>query len=404
MFKSIAGLVLASVASADIDNVKCQSIITTGGVWDITDLQTSDRYVKEVTGLAGEKIKFNYCTEIDYDDEKQESFGYVKTAAGKYKNVADDNVEWSTASAIRDADNEVTGIAVEQPGLTECKAATSDTEAVNWQLNSQIMCDESITEKGAAQIVSADVDVNTCTYTVVLKHAAGCPTIDVDIEEYLGWIQENQWVIGIVYLIAGPLIALFGLKWFPYVTASLVAIFVIGLVMALGLAFGWMASTGGTVAVCLVALALGIVAGILIRRNIWLMIGLLGLVAGFFAGTLLFAIIVSISSWDAVWGWWVIAIGMAAIGCVAACYLGKSVVLLSTALVGSYLFMRAWTLFFPNHYPTEAELLDSGSELEVDGIFWLFIGVWAISSVISVVFQCKYANDAHEDLDAYQKA
>ena len=55
------------------------------------------------------------------------------------------------------------------------------------------------------------------------------------------------------------------------VTASLIAIFVIGLTVSLSMAFGWMASTVGTVVTFIVALLLGILAGCIIRRNVWIM-------------------------------------------------------------------------------------------------------------------------------------
>ena len=141
----------------------------------------------------------------------------------------------------------------------------------------------------------------------------------------------------------------------------------------------------------------------LVRRNIWIMIGLLGLVAGFFSGSLVFALVAGMSGWKAVWGFWVISVLMACVGCVAACYLGKSVVLLSTSLVGSYLFMRAWTLFFPGHYPSESQLIDETSTLEFDAIFWVFVAVFGVCFAGSVVFQCKY-DETDEDLDSYEKA
>lgn len=195
----------------------------------------------------------------------------------------------------------------------------------------------------------------------------------------MGWLSENGWAIGIIYVIAGPLIALFGLKWFPYVTASLIAIFVIGLCVSLSLAFGWMTSTVGTVITLIVALILGVLAGCVVRRNVWIMIGLLGLVAGWFSGTFV-------------------------IGCVLACYLGKTVVLLSTSMVGSYLFMRAWTLFFPGHFPSEAEIMDNGTNLDYGATFWIFLGLFIVSFLGSTAFQCKNKDDCHEDLDGYQKA
>jgi len=237
--------------------------------------------------------------------------------------------------------------------------------------------------------------------TVTLSHAAGCPYFDAS--DQLAWIEENPWLIGIIYIIAGPIIALFGLQWFPYVTSSLVAIFVMGITVSLCLAFGWMANTTGTVVVLVVAVILGVVAGILIRRNIWIMVSLLGLVGGFFAGSLVFAIIYSFSGWSTVWGFWVISCVMAAIGCVISCYLGKPVVLLGTSLVGSYLFMRSWTLFFPGNYPSEAEILSGDFELENVGIFWTFIGVFTVSFIGSVIFQVKRSHLVHQDLDDYKK-
>jgi hypothetical protein len=237
-----------------------------------------------------------------------------------------------------------------------------------------------------------------------VTHAAGCPVINIDIEKYMGWLSENGWAIGIIYLIAGPIIALFGLKWFPYVTASLIAIFTIGLCVSLSMAFGWMVTTVGTVVTFVVAFILGILAGCIVRRNVWIMIGLLGLVAGFFSGTFVHAFIVSVSGWEAVWGYWVIAILMAIIGCVCACYLGRTVVLLSTSMVGSYMFMRAWTLFFPGHYPSEAEVMNNTNEMDYDSVFWVFVGLFLFSFAGSTFFQCKRKDDCHEDLDNYQKA
>ena len=250
----------------------------------------------------------------------------------------------------------------------------------------KLYCDESIT--GAPTIESVTKSADTCVVTATLKHDAGCPTINVDIDQYVDWLSDNQWCIGIIYLVAGPLIALFGTAWFPYVAASLVAIFIIGIVTSFSLAMGWMATTGGTIGVLCSALVLGILAGCLIRRKIWIMVGLLGLVAGFFSGSLVYALVYGMSGWDAVWGFWLIASICGIAGLVAACYLGKSVVLLSTSMVGSYLFMRSWTLFFPGHYPSEAELID-GSGLEPDAAFWGFISIFVVSFILSGVFQCK---------------
>lgn len=176
-----------------------------------------------------------------------------------------------------------------------------------------------------------------------------------------------------------------------------------GVVLSLSLAFGWMVTTTGTIISCVVAVLLGVIIGMVIRRNIWIMIGLLGLVAGFFSGSLVYALIFGISGWKSVWGFWGISVLMAVIGCVLSCYLGKALVLISTSLIGSYMFMRAWTLFFPGNYPSEAELIDPDSELELNAIFWVFIGVFGVSLITSIIFQTKRAK-THADLDEYDRA
>jgi len=153
------------------------------------------------------------------------------------------------------------------------------------------------------------------------------------------------------------------------------------------------------------AIIVGVLVGMLVRRHVWIMVGLLGLIGGFFSGALVFALIAGMSGWTAAWGYWVISILLAVGGCVAACYLGKTIVIGSTALVGSYLFMRAWTLFFPGHYPSETQLMNDPESLEFDAIFWVFVSIFIVTFIGTAVFQCK-RDETHEDLndDDYGKA
>lgn len=226
-------------------------------------------------------------------------------------------------------------------------------------------------------------------------------------DDSLGWLYENEWVIGVIYLVFGPLVAIFGAKWFPYITASLVALFAITTICGLSLSFGWMGTVGGSIATVCVALIVGILLGCLIRRHMKWMLGLLGLIGGFFAGSLVFALISSMAGgWNAVWGFWVISVLLAIIGCVLAIKLGMPLVMIATALVGSYLFMRSWTLFFPGNYPSEAELIASKGEdsLDMGGIFWLYIGIFIISFLGSLYYQCKHSSKSQELDDHFKRA
>ena len=263
---------------------------------------------------------------------------------------------------------------------------------------SMITCDEAITEAGNPTIESVSVSENGCVYTVAMKHAAGCSKGGVDIEATMGWLYENEWAIGIIYLIAGPFIALFGVSWFPYVIAGIVAIFVIGCICSVSMAAGWMVTTHGTVIVLAVASILGIVGGMLIRRNFKVAVAILGTIGGFFSGSIIFALICSFTNWEALWGYWVISVAMAGVGLLVACKF-ESAIILFTSLIGSYMFMRSWTLFFPGHWPSEAQLMDP-TNLEIGASFWIFFGIFVASFIFSLFFQKNYHED---DSDAYDK-
>ena len=177
------------------------------------------------------------------------------------------------------------------------------------------------------------------------------------------WLEDNMWCVAIIYMVLGPLLMVFGLQWFPYLAASLVALFVMTTCVSVGFALEW-TSTWEMVAVCSVGFILGVLAGMMIRRNIWIMLMLTGLVAGFFAGIVLMGMI-SLTAGDIdPWVFWCVTVFMALLGAGIAYRFGKTVVIWSTSFVGAYLFTRAWTLIFPGHWPSEAELMEGDVETD----------------------------------------
>ena len=210
-----------------------------------------------------------------------------------------------------------------------------------------------------------------------------------------------MWLLGIFYLILGIFIALYGVKLFPYIGASIVAIFTITVVCSLSLAWGWMDETWSMALCITAAFVLGILMGVIMRRNIWLLIAICGLVGGFFGGALIDATIVVSTGWDTVWFYWFISCLMGAIGCVVSCCFGKALVMVSTSGIGSYLFMRSWTLFFPGHYPSEAELMDGSNDFEYDGIFWVFVALFIVLWPLTFLYQRNFTKH-HEELQEYE--
>jgi len=61
-------------------------------------------------------------------------------------------------------------------------------------------------------------------------HQEGCADIQLDLVETMGWLEDHSWVAGIILLAIGFVLMVFGKRWFPYVVASLIALFTMGLV------------------------------------------------------------------------------------------------------------------------------------------------------------------------------
>jgi len=315
--------------------------------------------------------------------------------------IASKTVDAMTATNIRDPndDTKTIGVSFTQGSETQCHDVVTNTGGHTYSLKTDLYCNEEVTDAPNVRYAIQSTE-NTCVFKVEMEHADGCPVINFDADVYLGWLADNEWCVGIIYLVIGFILMFFGLQWFPYVTASLIAVFVMGFSYQLGMSLGWTVSTGGLIGVLIAGIILGVAAGCLVRRNVWAMIGLLGLVSGFFGGALIFALISAASGWNAVWGMWTISVAFALIGMFVACMFGKPLVLIFTSFVGSYLFTRAWTLFFPGHWPSEADIMEG--DIETDAIFWVFLSVFIFLFAASVTVQSKRA-ESHPDLDSYSK-
>jgi len=99
-------------------------------------------------------------------------------------------------------------------------------------------------------------------------------------------------------MFVGPLVGLFGTKWFPYVMGGLGAVVSFFGLLALMNVFGFMETTTGFY-VCLgVAALLGILTGWLLYKMTWVSIGFIGIFGGFFLGSLIYAIVRDATGWE----------------------------------------------------------------------------------------------------------
>jgi len=113
-------------------------------------------------------------------------------------------------------------------------------------------------------------------------------------------------------------------------------------------------NTIGGLAGCIVgSLVVGFLIGYMIYRLIWLGVGVLGVVGGYFLGTLLYSFALALLGWTSLWAMMLITIAFAVFGGYIAFKHPQSITVISTSGIGSYAFMRGWSYFF-HGYPSES--------------------------------------------------
>ena len=134
----------------------------------------------------------------------------------------------------------------------------------------------------------------------------------------------------------------------------------------------------------ILTLILAIVVGILLRRSVWIGIGLVGVAAGYTLGFTIYATLLVTCGWTSRWGLWTLQILCAVAGGALTFKYGQQIVIFGTSLIGSYMVMRGLTLVFAEDYPSESDIyakIEAGEDPGLDWHFWLYLGVFIVTTV-----------------------
>ena len=169
-------------------------------IFDITDIENDvDAYTFDV---SGDFMRWNYCTFLDGTSN---AYGVLKRDGEEFV-IATSHIMPGSAENIRDPndDTKTIGVSFSQGSDTECK----DVSSKKYSMKTNIRCNEEVTGDPLVTSVNSE---DKCEFEVNMDHKAGCPTVNIDVETYMNWLGENEWCIGIIYLVIGPLLAIFGL-------------------------------------------------------------------------------------------------------------------------------------------------------------------------------------------------
>ena len=205
------------------------------------------------------------------------------------------------------------------------------------------------------------------------------------------FLDEYAYLWGAAFILLGLFLGLLGRKLWVAAIFIITAFITMGAILLLFYTtflrantsdwVGW-AVLGGS-AVC------GLVLGFFMTKLQRLGAAIIAAIGGYVLGLLLNETVLYLANSDVVF--WVVSIGCAAVaaGLVFVAY--NHAIILSTSLIGSYLFVRGISLYaggFPNEYTLMKEL-ENGVIPVVPMSFYFYLGGIVVSTIICAVVQYK---------------
>ena len=358
---------------------------------------------------------FNFCKRLE-DTNGAKTFAYLdlpNSLEDQSVRLTDGGRPVNVKTIVNtESDTAQRHISFELDGGEAC--ATNSSR--NYTVKYEITCDASATAVPTLNQQNLDLLTDTCSPKLTFAHSTGCPVFAAT--SIVRFFAENPWLLGILLIIFGSIVTFYGGKYFPWVLATVTGGMTFMVVLLFASVLGFMVALdkgknahGGEIAMTvlsfLVAGAAGVLAGLFIKAIQRIGITILGTVAGFFAGFLLYTFV--FAQWLQHVALLCTLCGFCAItlGYLAYRY-DKVLIVYLTAFLGSYAFVRGISMF-AGKYPNEIFLYQQLSNNAFDGLTWefyLYLASMAALGVMGVVHQFKKGYHKHHDeYDGhYQKA
>lgn len=188
----------------------------------------------------------------------------------------------------------------------------------------------------------------------------------------------------------GLFIGLFGLRFLRPIAGILVFLSIFLGSILFSSMFGYFDTVKGIIITLSVGLISAIILGVVTLYAIWLAIGALGVLGGFFLGSMIYELTLMQFDFTHVWGFMILTILGVIIGIILSIKYGKEVIVLSTSLCGGLGVMRGTCYFFTMRFPSIKIILksiqDKEREYTLSWQFWVYATEWLLFSIVFIVF------------------
>lgn len=227
---------------------------------------------------------------------------------------------------------------------------------------------------------------------ILASHSAGCPAGQV--MNFSSFMTKYPWALGLIMILLGPVVGLFGRRFFPWVISGIVAMTLLLAGLIITSILGFMDTTVGLAISVAVSIILGGLAGLLVMKTVWIAVGVLGLVGGFFIGSMIYSIFLAISGFGTWWAALLFSFIGAIIGGFLSFRFSKQVVLVMTSVIGAYAFMRGLS-YFIGGYPSEVVIIEALKNAQpIPGLtqtFWIYLALFVTGTIGCMIYQTRNA-------------
>ena len=147
----------------------------------------------------------------------------------------------------------------------------------------------------------------------------------------------------------------------------------------------------GAILTYLIGSALAIVIATIIRRNIGLAIVVTAMLGGITAGNAIYDLLLTSFDWESLVGWAVLVSLFGLVGVSLTIKFEGEIILFGTSFIGSYVFVRGWSLIFGG-WPSETTIfvnLKSGEHLDLSWSFYVYLVVTLMLFALTSYWQHK---------------
>lgn len=114
-------------------------------------------------------------------------------------------------------------------------------------------------------------------------------------------IENNNWLLGTIYIIFGLVIGMQGTRWFRVLSTVTAFVVVLLSSLLLALIFGFVSSIKGVVFSLLISILAAITVATLCYYVLWIAIGLLGISSGVISAVMIYTAFFAKYSWADFW-------------------------------------------------------------------------------------------------------